>query len=535
MPDPIAARFVDGFSLLGKKHRIRKFIAELPAHECFVHHPHADGTYDLNPLWDKKHLSQLMPGDMLVQVHTRAFETELIFPELTSKNGHIFDLSLSLVWRIAHPRNFLHTYALPLLHNQDIINPVALESLLMNRCTAPITDEMHSVSYEDLKNCAAFPNVWWTLKLPAWLSLDWLQLDAVSSITYASATADRQMELKSRAQLDAIEHEERAQQQAREIEVKQREAARDNDVRNIKLRQDLSAIERQNQVEMSRMQHDKERLNMQEQAALQKLAAEQERARLEADIASIRNGASAAQERLQQAKAAENENRKMLNAIRKAQDEITQVAAIMQAAAAQGIAHSQRLSNHAVNVCPETLVMLRHNEPMPYLSAMARAKANATPGAVSLKKRDMQSRDIGPRQVKSLAIGTVLDFELASQKSGYVSVLNIGTSGAAYLLAPNGIVQPEQAQIDPSKALYFPGAPLLPHTPLYENGPPGWEEIIVFISRKPLFSNADLAATTTTQPEVRLSGKRINHLLEQLSELPEDDWQAGLLGFLVAA
>lgn len=529
---PVAARFAGGLSWLRAPGRMRAFI-ETPESEIFLHHPHADGTSDLRPVRDGEKLSRLARGEMLARVDKRVFATELVFSRLESEDGQPFDLALSLVWRIADSRRFLRQYGISLLKSQDAINPVSIENLLIGRCKAPVADEMGTVTYGDLKNREALPVDWWASQLPQWVGFVWLELVEVRQARYESPTADRLLELQAHERLMEIERQDGARQKALELEDRQREAALDDSLHEIELIKQLSGLERQNRAEMIRLEHDGTLLKMQDETGLQKLEAEKERAKLEAEIANIRNHGDAVDERLRQAEASEEEARNILSLVRKARDEIAAATSMMQAAAAQGVLSGKRLSEHAVNISPETLALTGRAQNVQYLTAMARAKANAAPGAVMLKKVDLKSRDIGTRRVKSLAIGSSLEFELAASRSGHVSVLNIGTSGAVYLLAPNGIVSPADAWVRAGNRMIFPGAPLLPGEQLYENGPPGWEELIVVVSEAPLFSHTDLADGDAGAPEVKLSDERIGRLVEQLTELAGESWNAGLLGFMV--
>jgi len=531
MPNPIAERYQGKSWPLGNKGGMCKFI-ETPENETYLHRPLADSTSELRRIRDGNGVSKLYKGEILARVDRQVFNTELVFPKLKSEDGHYFDLILSLVWRIGNPRRFLREYGVSFLKIHDAINPVSMETLLIGCCKAPVADQMRTVIYEDLKNREALPACWWASQLPDWAGFDWLELVEVKAISYHSPTADRVIELKAHERLAEIGREAEARQKTRELEGEQQEAAREESLREIDLRKELSEIERGNRVEMIRLEHESAMLLAREKAELQKLEAKRERAKLEGEIAGIRNLDEEADERLREAEASELETQNLLSAVRKAQEEIAQAAGMMKAAAAQGM-DGKRMSNHAVNLSPETLALVGRADNIQYMAAIARASANASPGVVSLEKVDMKSRDIGTRRVKSLRIGSSLEFELTSRRSGHVTVLNIGTSGAVYLLAPNGIVKSEEARLRADDPIGFPGAPLLPGLPLYENGPPGWEEMIVIVSRKPLFDYADLAGADGEAPEVKLGGERVGQLVEQLSELPRDDWAAGVLGFVV--
>jgi len=170
-----------------------------------------------------------------------------------------------------------------------------------------------------------------------------------------------------------------------------------------------------------------------------------------------------------------------------------------------------------------------------------REKADAAPDAVKMKKVAvaLRTRDIGNTPVDSLRINSSLEFEFMSQRSGYATALNIGTSGAVKLNSPNAYVGIEEARVEAGQISSIPGR-LLPGGELsrrelsyLEVGPPGWEEPVVIVSPEPLATKADLFDSTKGSPFVALSTDRIAQIVDQLAELPEDAWSAGLLSFPV--
>ena len=528
----VAEKHTAGFSLLGNKGRIRKF-ASAPKSDVFLYHPHPDGTSDLRRIRDTNELSRLESGETLLRVSRKPFTTGLVFPALKSEDGEVFDLTLSLVWRMSGARDFLRDRGLKVLENQDVIGPVWFETLLTRRYKSRIADEMSTVSYDYLVHRDALPLSWWARMLPQWLGLDWMDLVEVKSVDYDSPTAEKARELAARERLAELERWEVEKNRSWTQEEERRKAELEQSLEELRQQHELTAIEQKNRAELIKLEHDAAMLAAREQAELRKLEAEKERARLEAEIASIRDHGAEIEERLQEAREAEANTREMLEAIRKAREEVKEAASMMKAAISSGIASGERLSAHAASVSPETLTLTGRTKGARFLAALVREKANVSQGAVTLKKNNLRSRDIGSGRVESLRIGSSLEFELSARRGGHVSVLNIGTSGAVYLLAPNGIVDPASARVEDNQSIIFPGAPLLPGLPLYENGPPGWEELIVVVSKEPLFDYADLAGANSEAPEVRLTIERIGRLVEQLTGWPDGDWNAGVLGFMV--
>jgi hypothetical protein len=530
--NPVAEKYKNKISPFGKKARLKTFIST-PESDVFLYHPHMDGTFDLRQIRGENADLHLDRADFLLRFDRREFETRLVFAQMKSEDGIAFDLSLFLQWKIMQPREFLREFGISRLKTTSTIDPVAFESRLLELWKAPLSDEMGRVLYEDLQDPAVLPEKWWNLHWDEWRGdeFGWLKLCKVSETRYDSPEADRLEEVRAQEKLLRINREEEIQQKAQEAEAERRKLALAGDLEKMKMDQALSEAERKKKVELIRFEHEKALLDARAAMEVQKLESEKERAKLEAEIASIRNHGEEVEERLRRAETAEQETRQMLAAIKQARNEIDEAHKTMQAAAVEGIAANLRLSAHAVSTAPETLVLTGQDKGAKYLCSLARA--NTASGAIRVKKLALGSRDIGTRRVNTLAIGSSLEFSLASRREGFVTILNIGTSGAVYLLAPNGLVKPQEARIEAAQEITFPGPPLLPGLPLYENGPPGWEEMLVIVSQQPLFDYNDLASASAEQPELCLSDDEIDKLAQKLGDMPQQDWRAGVLGFLV--
>ena len=158
---------------------------------------------------------------------------------------------------------------------------------------------------------------------------------------------------------------------------------------------------------------------------------------------------------------------------------------------------------------------------------------------VPMKVKAVLSRDIGCRKFDELRIGQSLAFEFVSPKDGYVTIINLGTSGNFWLHAPNAYVNATQAKVKADQMYSIPGD-LLPQMELrrhsldyMECGPVGWEELIVLVTPAPLTSEGDTFETNQQSPFTRIPLSRMESLLAKLDEMPDNDVALGALGFVV--
>ena len=155
-----------------------------------------------------------------------------------------------------------------------------------------------------------------------------------------------------------------------------------------------------------------------------------------------------------------------------------------------------------------------------------------------LEMAELRSRDIGTQQrrVDTLPIGSSLQFEMTSTLSGYVTLVNIGTSGKVWLQVPNPFVLPDAARVEASQLYTVPGPQLLPAQSIegyFELGPEGWEHMAVTITDVPLVDPRFMELATPESPFIDLTSEAAAELAEALENAEPDHYAFGLLSFLV--
>lgn len=168
-------------------------------------------------------------------------------------------------------------------------------------------------------------------------------------------------------------------------------------------------------------------------------------------------------------------------------------------------------------------------------------KADGQAGIVKNLNRS-NARDVATVAAKIIRINTPMRFEFFSERSGFVTILNIGTSGCVSVQVPNFFVSQEMARVIGDTNYTIPGSELLPLDKLLlngldyiESGPPGWEHLSVIISDSPLVSEDILARASATDPFVRLSDAEFEDLCLEMGAMPSPTWTANLMSFLVLA
>jgi hypothetical protein len=161
----------------------------------------------------------------------------------------------------------------------------------------------------------------------------------------------------------------------------------------------------------------------------------------------------------------------------------------------------------------------------------------------NLKRQRYSTRDIitGPAQemeFDTLAVHEKVDFEFASPRPGFVTIINPGTSGKFWLHVPNAYrLMP---RIEARLTYQVPGPELLPEDKLeavgldyYENGPAGWEYIVVIVSDEPLMETAVASRSRDMAPVIELSPAELQGALDRLDRMGRDHWAAGVAKFRV--
>ncbi len=546
----ICQKFRSSSNFFGKKKEVVKFINNTSA-ETYLYRSFPDNTRELERVMDINDVGKLNDDDTLVQVTNDIFDVEWSYAGLRSGDGEDIDLTVSAACRINEPRAFLNGYAMERLTTTDSINVTSLENTLIQSCRQPLSDEISSLNYDALKNQDALPAGWWLKKLPDWIGCGWLELKEIKSVSYQSATADKEKQIKKQQKLQELESEALRQQHERELTLRQQQTQFETAKKEIEADARLSEQQRQTKIEELEQQRQKKKLESDIEMEQARLKAEKEKAQVEAEIEEIRHRTDSAKEVLRQAEEAEKRNNEMQNNLKEAMAQLSELAEVTKDAMKENQETSsairedrqqrERLGVSVSKMSSQTMELIGKTLSPEYFAQVLREKAGSAARGVMMKKVELTTRDIGVRKVDSLAVNSPLQFEFMPRESGYATVINIGTSGKVWLHSPNAYVGIGKAKVKAGKKYNIPGE-LLPGEDLsrsglqyLEVGPPGWEELVVIVTAEPLVTEADIYESTPQNPFSLLSSERVDAMLDQLADMPEESWQAGILSFLVEA
>lgn len=524
---------------LNWKNELGSFISKDGA-EYYSYLRFTDSQEELQRVFALKDITkQTLQKGLFVSVNSNTFDIKLIYAGLRDLENTGFDLIVNAKIQIAGARDFLNKYALEILKANHSITSNSLEAYLYDRCKAAIIDETKKHTYDYLKNHDALPTQWWQSNLSKWFNLSWLKLLEVSSVSYESESVERASEMKKRQELLDLDIEEQNQIYEHELKIKQQEEAYKS--AKIQIENDRKLSEKEQQLQLEELEHSRQEQELKSKLSLEtiRLEGEKRKIELEAEIERIRNNPDSAKEMLQRSQETEQRNIEIADSIKTAIKELAVMSLIAKDALKEGLSAKERISVSASGVSSKTMELLGKTSGPAYLAQILREKASNSDNPVMMKKIELRSRDIGHKKVDSLKINSSLQFEFLTERSGYATILNIGTSGRVWLQCPNIYVGIDDAKIEAGDKYQIPGQ-LLPGEALSQNGlsyieigPPGWEELVVIISDNPLAAEKDLFKSTLGSPFVEMSQGRLDELLEQLSSLDEKSWDVGILSFLV--
>ena len=491
----------------------------------------------------------LLDGDArFVRVRTSAQPLAMVFAAvIEDTNGHKWDLHLNGSWSVVDCRLFLNAYGLEAAMPSSSLAAELAESWIANLLGTHVRDAVRGQSIDDLRDKDALPARWWEAQMPKWLADSGVAVQITEARWESAQAASLEAEQARLRDLTRIEEERERQRQA-ELREAAAGAAYDDEKARIESDLALSAKEREHQLQVLELHHRRDVIQAEKEIEDARRAAEKAAAEHMIVIRRLRQDAEAVKTAKAREEEAEQRHTEMVERLASIESVLEKLAALpdnllarlADRDASKANATAERLVSPEFGIPASALAGLGFRVERQRLIEGLRQKAVADGDKVTIRKTELVTRDIGTAKVKGLPINTSLQFEFSTERGGYVTLLNIGTSGAKYVHVPNAYVTLERAKVDGGWSYGIPGAELLPWERLrqmgldyVEVGPPGWEHIAVLISDKPLVSVRMLAKASPEAPFVKLSSNDITELCETLTAEPADEWSAGVLSFLV--
>jgi hypothetical protein len=506
-----------------------------------------DGQRELRLITSSEQLrsSHNCESAILCRVRKRRQQLSLSFSRiLEDANGSAWDVLIEGAWWVSDARSFLSARAAAVVSPEVPLAGEMGQTWLGSVVRSHVYDAVKAHTIEELRDRDALPASWWSKQMNDWLDATGLGVEVLeTSWTSADATlaeAER-CRLEDLARVEAEQHREHEAVLRREkLESEYAEHRR-----RIEHDQKLSALERERELQLEEQRHRAELLKL--ETEIEETRQRKERAAAEHDlaVAKLKNDLQAvqeAEERQAKMQTLHAETVRVLADTKAALERLAGVPELLQKLvdrdARQAHQTAERILSPefaALGVSADMLMLLGYRVPVQSAWQFFSDRARKETDGVKIEKDELRTRDIGVAKVKALKIGTSLAFSFTSARSGFVTMMNLGTSGRVCVHVPSALCQPESARVEAGRRYTVPGPELFPWPDDYrEEGPGGWEHIVLIVSDEPLVTGGAVRRASAESPLVELATNELEQLLDRLENL-RDAWSVGLLSFLVEA
>lgn len=517
----------------------------------------AAGEFDLQPI-PPDATGSLETDDaraQLIRYRTSTQTLRLEFARVAKDtHGHAHDLVLHGTWKVTDVQEFFRAGVQDLVSaNMPLTGGRAvswMEETLLTSIRDQVRRETSKCSLEEIREKNILPQTWWEKQIARWLDGRGLQV-SIARAGWESEDANRFRAEQLRQQETARMADE--QRRERELELRNLQEEQKYEDRRAELAQSQSidSAQRQHELQLLALDHEKER-GLRE-SELDEIRCRREKAALahELELARLRrdeeNAAVAEREALEQMRRLEqshadlaSQHEQVLKTLERLADLPELLSQMVSADSGQQHTSAERLV-HEFEIPGDVIASLGHEAvPQQFVEFVTR-KVQQEGRTVGMKMpelvtRDIVLRDIGPKKVDSLPIDGSLHFDLTSPLSGYVTLLNFGTSGNIWLHVPNLWVTASQAVIEANRPYHIPGPPLLPLPPemvYIEGGPVGRENMVLIVTEQPLVGPELAGAASAGMPFAQVSSANLDQLYRQLTGQDDANWAAGVLSFRV--
>jgi len=520
--------------------------ARKPGMQVFASIQQPDGKREIRRMLEGDSLDSIESTDSTQFYHVRSHSYPFspnLSKVITDEQGHKWDFQMHGRLSVNDPQRFLKSFAVNIASPDVPLTYRFTESWLAKRISPNVRDAIRDYSIFDLRERDVLPISWWEKQLNKWLN-EYGITAQIDDVKWSSAQAEI-AEIEAARQRD-IERVEKAKRREWEAEVREAAAKAEYEKRKKKIELDLkfSDYERMYQLQLLEKRRRNELIKAYTQIEIARRQADKSTLEHEAFLANLRQDADMVNQLKERERQAEMRYREILEEFEKLKSTLARIADLPDNLLAQLGNSDKRMANAAAErlVSPEfgvkavSLAELGFMVDRQSLVERLRQRASIDSEGVIIRKRGLLTRDIGTAKVQSLPINTTLQFDFNTERDGYVTVLNIGTSGSILIHVPNPYISPEQARIRRGKSYEIPGPELLPWEQIgdyVEMGPPGWEHIAVLVSDEPIISFNVIKRASIKLPFVKLTNMEISDICDKLETMATDRWVSGVLSFLV--
>jgi len=463
---------------------------------------------------------------------------------LKDSNGDAWDLEIRGNWWVSDARRFLTARAASIVSPEVPFTREMAQTWMSSVVRSHVLDAVKAHTIEELRDRDALPATWWSKHMTEWLDAAGISVE-VHECEWTSADAARAE--AERRRLEELARMEAEQERERQALMRRDKLEAEHAEHRLRIEHDqrLSALERDAQLQQAERRHRAELLRL--EAGCEEIRQRKERAAIEHELAVAKLTGNLKALREAEAQRAKLEERHaeiahLLAETKAALERLGNVPELLQ----KLVDRDERQAHQATEriLSPEfaslglnadMLAVLGYRVPVQTAWQVFSDRARQQEGAVRIEKAELRTRDIGAAKVKALKIGTSLAFSFESARPGYVTMLNLGTSGRVWVHVPSALRKPEDARVEAGRRYTVPGPELFPWPHDYrEEGPGGWEHIVVVVSDQPLILGDATKRLFGDSPLLQLDHEELTRLVGQLNDSP-DSWVAGVLSFLVEA
>jgi hypothetical protein len=534
-----------------------------PAKEVglFVCARQSDLTYHIEPVAQEQltDLSWLAPEAFIASVRTEQLPLSLPFVGVAKdKAGCQWNLSLEGAMSITDGPCFLRSCAMGLVSPDVSLSCEILESWIIGRVSGRVQDEIRQAvkehgEFDAIRRDDVLPVPWWERKLSSWLGEHGITASLVKIGWESTEAATVQAARVREEQLALLAKEQEAVQQA---ELREMDLKAQYEQKKTRLETDVAISGKNKEQELTQLElrHKRELLAAETEIAKARWAAEHAAKEHEVAMARLQNDLDEIQHTSGKREEAERLHKETLETLAKAAEILEKFNAldVLKLLAQEKERHqsTERLLSPEFGFTPEEITLVGYGSSDSVLLGRIREKARRDNDMVTIRKKDLQTRsirsvrftqgltrDISTAQIQQLPINSSLQFQFATRRSGLVTLLNIGTSGAVYAHIPNAFVGARAAKAKAGEAHDVPGPEFLPWDKIEcyrEDGPGGWEHLALIVSDEPVLDHGTVLRSTPRNPLAKLSENEVERLCEKLSEFRPQSWTGAVLSFWVA-
>lgn len=498
---------------------------------------------------------------VFLRVHLGLSQAQIAFSKMKKDSaGHAYDMLLQCQWQIDDADRFLQNH--PLKPMDMVKSGISLSKRMVDSWLADALlqrvhralDNHGNLTLEQLRDRDALPAHWWEQQFNRWLQNVGILVSVPAAPRWVSEDAKRaEAEVRRKADLERVAREREAALQAR-LREERIQTEHDAALQEIELDRRMNDQERERRTAVLKRKYEADLLAAQKEQETLRHQLEESALQHELRMAELANDLDAVQNARQREERAEERHEEVMDRLSILDELESHLDARLNAfldklkeAQNQHQAMEEAVYQHGIP--PEVLARLGF--PILYqafLDVLLEKERNDKAVQIVLPKittRDADALDVHTKEtraipVDSISIGSSLGFEFVAARSGYVSLINLGTSGNVWLNIPSAYVHPEEARVVRNNRYQIPGDDrLLPYEDLERNGlyygeggPVGWEHLAVIVSDAPLFERDMSNRANARCPFIRFGKEDVNELLDYLTASPSK-WTAGVLSFLV--